>query len=78
MKLFGHPVHPMSIVFPVGLFATAVVFDILYSIIGNADFSTVSFYMIAAGVVGGFLAAIFGFIDSRGLPNKSRAKNIGG
>lgn len=48
MKLFGHPVYPMLIVFPVGLFATAFVFDILYLIIGNADFSTVSFYMIAA------------------------------
>ena len=33
--------------------------------------------MIAAGVLGGLLAAIFGFIDWLALPNGSRAKNIG-
>jgi uncharacterized membrane protein len=33
--------------------------------------------MIAAGVLGGLLAAIFGFIDWLALPNNSRAKNIG-
>ena len=78
MKIFGHPVHPMLVVFPVGLFATAVVFDILYLILGNPVFPTVSFYMIAAGVVGGLLAAIFGLMDWLGLPNSSRARFIGG
>jgi uncharacterized membrane protein len=78
MKIFGHPVHPMLVVFPVGLFATAVIFDILYLILGRPVFPTVSFYMIAAGVVGGLLAAIFGLMDWLGLPNNSRAKFIGG
>jgi uncharacterized membrane protein len=78
MKIFGHPVHPMLVVFPVGLFATAVVFDILHLSLGNPVFPTVSFYMIAAGVVGGLLAAIFGLMDWLGLPNNSRAKFIGG
>ena len=30
-KLFGHSVHPILIVFPLGLFATAVVFDAISS-----------------------------------------------
>jgi uncharacterized membrane protein len=67
----------MLIVFPLGLLATAVIFDILYLIFGNRLFPTASYYMIAAGVLGGLLAAIFGFIDWTGLPNGSRAKNIG-
>ena len=78
VKLFGHPVHPMLIVFPAGLFTAAVIFDILYLILGNPILTTVSFYMIAVGVIGGLLAAIFGFIDWLGLPNNSRAKSIGG
>ena len=78
VKLFGHPVHPMLIVFPVGLFATAVIFDIVYLATGNPVFPAVSFYVIAAGVVGGLLAAIFGLIDWLALPNNSRAKGIGG
>lgn len=77
VKLFGHPVHPMLIVFPLGLLATAVIFDILFLIFGNRLFPTASYYMIAAGVVGGLLAAIFGFIDWVALPNNSRAKSIG-
>ena len=77
VKLFGHPVHPMLIVFPLGLLATAVIFDILYLIFNNRLLPTASYYMIAAGVLGGLLAAIFGFIDWLALPSGSRAKNIG-
>ena len=77
VKLFGHPVHPMLIVFPLGLLATAVIFDILYLSSGNRLLPTASYYMIAAGILGGLLAAIFGFIDWLALPNGSRAKNIG-
>ena len=77
VKLFGHPVHPMLIVFPLGLLATAVIFDILYLIFNNRLLPTASYYMIAAGILGGLLAAIFGFIDWLALPNGSRAKNIG-
>jgi uncharacterized membrane protein len=67
----------MLIVFPLGLLATAVIFDILFLIFNNRLLPTASYYMIAAGVLGGLLAAIFGFIDWLALPNGSRAKNIG-
>ena len=76
-KLFGHPIHPMLIVFPIGLLATAVIFDIIYLVTRNPVLPSVSFYMIAAGTVGGLLAAIFGFIDWMALPGNSRAKSIG-
>jgi uncharacterized membrane protein len=76
-KLFGHPIHPMLVVFPLGLLASAVLFDILYLTTANPAFPTVSFYMIATGVIGGLLAAIFGFIDWLGLPSNSRARSLG-
>lgn len=76
VKILGHPVHPMLIVFPLGLLATAVVFDILFMTTGNQAFPTVSYYLIAAGVIGGLTAAIFGFIDWLGLPANSRARTI--
>src|SRR5512144_1110463 len=78
VKFFGHPVHPILIVFPIGLLATSLIMDILYLITRNTLLTTASYYMIAAGVVGGLLAAIFGFIDWLGLPGDSRAKRIGG
>ena len=69
VKLLGHPVHPMLTVYPLGLLSMAVIFDILYLVLGNRLLPTASYYMIAAGVLGGLLAAIFGFIDWLALPN---------
>ena len=41
-KLFGHPIHPMLIVFPLGLLATAVIMDLIYLFTGNEALATVS------------------------------------
>jgi len=76
-KLFGHPIHPMLIVFPLGLFATAVAFDIVGLIQGEASWFGISYWMIAAGIIGGLLAAVFGLIDWVGIPSGTRAKTIG-
>src|SRR5688500_893729 len=77
LKLLGHPVHPMLIVFPLGLLSTAVVFDVLYAVTGNGDLATFSFWAIAAGVVGGLAAAIFGLVDWLAIPKETRAKSVG-
>jgi uncharacterized membrane protein len=77
VKLFGHPIHPMLIVLPLGLLSAAVVFDIVYLATGEEAFSTVAFWNIAAGVVGGLAAAIFGALDWFHIPRDTRAKRIG-
>jgi len=76
-KLFGHAIHPILIVYPLGLLSTAVVFDIIYLITVNPTWSTVAFWMIAAGVIGGLMAAAFGLVDYINIPNGTRAKRIG-
>ena len=76
-KLFGHAIHPVMIVFPLGLLATGVVFDVIYLIWGNPTMATVAYYMIAAGIIGGFLAAPPGWIDWFAIPAGTRAKSVG-
>src|SRR5215207_633516 len=76
ITFLGHPIHPMLVVFPLSLFATSVIFDILYISTRNFDLPTVSYYLIGAGLIGGLLAAIFGAIDWLGLPANSRAWNL--
>ena len=76
-KLLGHPIHPMLIVFPLGLFATAVAFDIVGLAQSDASWFGISYWMIAAGIIGGLLAAVFGLIDWWGIPSGTRAKRIG-
>jgi uncharacterized membrane protein len=77
VKFAGHPVHPMLIVFPLGLLATAVIFDIVYLVSGNTQWTTVAYYMIGAGVIGGLAAAVFGWLDWFAIPGGTRAKRIG-
>jgi uncharacterized membrane protein len=77
VKLLGHPIHQMLIVFPLGLLATAVVFDVVYLIWGNSIFATVAFWMIIAGIIGGFISAPFGAIDWLAIPSGTRAKSVG-
>jgi uncharacterized membrane protein len=76
-KLFGHAAHPILIVFPLGLLATAVIFDAISILTGAGGWSEIAFWMIAAGIIGGVAAAIFGLIDWLAIPSDTRAKAIG-
>ena len=76
-KLLGHPVHQMLIVFPLGLLAMAVIFDLLTLGLDQGYWSEIAYWMIASGVITGLLAAPFGFIDWLAIPSGTRAKRIG-
>jgi uncharacterized membrane protein len=76
-RLLGHPVHQMLIVFPLGLLATAEIFDIIHIVVGKPVIATVAYWMIAAGIIGGLIAAPFGWIDWFYIPRGTRAKSVG-
>lgn len=77
VKFLGHPVHQMLIVFPLGLLATAIIFDLLHLVSGNGYWSEIAYWLMLAGVIGGVAAAPFGLIDWLGLPSGTRAKRVG-
>jgi uncharacterized membrane protein len=77
VRALGHPVHPMLIVFPLGLFVTAVVFDVLHLATDNEVFGQVGYWNIVAGIVGAVLAAATGLADWTGIPRNTRAKRVG-
>ena len=76
-KAVGHSIHQQLIVFPLGLLATAVVFDVLGLLTDVEGFTTASYYMIAAGVLSGLLAAVFCTIDYLAVPGGTRARRVG-
>ena len=76
-KLFGHSIHQMLIVFPLGLLGMGVVFDIVFMITDHPMFTAVSYWMMVAGIAGGLVAAPFGLFDWLAIPPKSRAKRVG-
>jgi len=77
VKLLGHPVHQMLVVFPLGLLATAVLFDVIYLASERPMMAAVAYWMIVAGIVGGLLAAPFGWLDWGSIPRDTRAKRVG-
>src|SRR4051812_41498598 len=76
-KLLGHPIHPMLIVFPLGLLATSLFFDLIYLATRDGKWTQMAEYLIGAGLIGGAVAAIFGLVDWLAIPNGTRAKAIG-
>jgi uncharacterized membrane protein len=76
-RLLGHHVHPMLVVFPLGVLAISVIFDIAYLSTENPVFAETAYWNILAGVIGGLAAAVFGVWDWLTIPAKTRAKRIG-
>ena len=76
-KAAGHAVHQQLIVFPLGLLATAVVFDLIGLVTDDGRFASASYLMIGAGVLMGVVAAVFGLIDYLAIPRGTRARRIG-
>ncbi len=77
VKLFGHPIHPMLIVFPLGLLIMAFILDLVYAATQNATWAMISYYNIIFGIIGGLIAAVFGFLDWLAIPDGTRAKRVG-
>jgi uncharacterized membrane protein len=77
VRLFGHSVHQMLIVFPLGLLGMSAVFDLLFFGTDQGIFAAVAYWMIVAGLVGGLLAAPFGLIDWLAVPKNTRARRLG-
>ena len=58
-----HPIHPMLIVFPIGLWIFSLISDLIFILRQNVLWNDIAFYTMLGGLVGALLAAIPGFID---------------
>ena len=77
VKLLGHPVHQMLVMFPLGLLGTSVVFDLIHIVRDSGFAAAVAHMLISAGLIAGVLAAPFGFLDWRAIPPNTRARAVG-
>jgi uncharacterized membrane protein len=71
-RIAKHPIHPMLVVFPIGLWVAALVFDIVHAFTGNPLWRTLAFWNIAGGIVGALAAAVPGLIDYREMQGRAR------
>ena len=77
INFLGHPVHPMLIVFPLGLLPAAVACDIVFLVHGGPHWAHMAYWLIVAGILSGIAAAICGFADWLALESGTRAKRLG-
>jgi uncharacterized membrane protein len=58
-----HPLHPMLVVVPLGLWVAALAFDIAAAFTTNGTWRTIAFWNIIGGIIGALVAAVPGFLD---------------
>jgi uncharacterized membrane protein len=59
-----HPIHPMLVVFPIGLWIFSLICDLIgLSVATAAVWFTVALYAMGGGLIGALIAAVPGLID---------------
>jgi uncharacterized membrane protein len=64
----GHPLHPMVVPFPIAFLVGALVADIVFSATTDPFWARAAFWLLAAGIVMGAVAAILGLVDFLSIP----------
>lgn len=68
-SIAGHPIHPMLVPIPIGLWIFSLVCDLIHA--GgstNPAWTTVALYTMGGGIAGALLAALPGLVDLLSLP----------
>ena len=77
-QIKSHPIHPMLVSFPIGLWVASFFFDVFGVLRGDPALWSAGFYMEIAGCVGALLAAVPGAMDYfLSIPPSSSAKKRG-
>lgn len=63
VAIAGHPLHPLSIIFPIAFLAAALGTDFGYWLTHRSFWAEASLWLIGAGLAGGVVAAAIGMSD---------------
>lgn len=63
MSIGGHPIHPMLIHFPVAALIGLLGTDLAYILTGDPFWARASIWLVAVGVIGGWVSGSVGLLD---------------
>lgn len=63
VAIAGHPLHPLSVIFPIAFLAGALGTDFGYWLTHDPFWARASLWLLGAGLAGGVVAAIIGLSD---------------
>jgi len=75
-RIADHPIHPMLVALPIGMWVFTLIGDIVYAAGGSIAWSAAAFYTMGVGLLGALAAAIPGLIDLVSM-SPGRARTIG-
>ena len=70
----NHPIHPMLVVFPIGLWVFSLVSDFVFLLGNNLLWADIAFYAMLGGFIGALLAAVPGLIDMYSIADPESGK----
>lgn len=76
-KVFGHAVHPMLVMFPLGAFGFSVASDALHTWLGQPRYAQAARQALDFGLASALLAAPFGTVDWLAVPRATRPRRLG-
>ncbi len=77
IKLFGHPLHPMLVAYPIAFYTSTLVGFVIYAVTNDHFWLRLTLAANTAAVGMAAIAAVPGFIDWAGIPRGTRAKTHG-
>ena len=63
VAIAGHPLHPLSVIFPIAFLAAALGSDVGYWLTNDPFWARASLWLVGLGLAGGVVAAIIGMSD---------------
>ncbi|MBW4613887.1 MAG: DUF2231 domain-containing protein [Desmonostoc vinosum HA7617-LM4] len=63
VAIAGHPLHPLSVIFPIAFLAAALGSDVGYWLTNDFFWARASLWLIGLGLAGGILASLIGISD---------------
>jgi uncharacterized membrane protein len=63
LQFAGHPLHPMVVAFPIALYVTGFICDVLFALLHDPFWASMAFWSLVFGVIGNLGAAVTGLPD---------------
>lgn len=77
VRVAGHPVHPMFVMFPIALLPIMLGLDALYAFLGDEAFWRIGFWAALAGLGTALVAIVTGIPDMAAIPDGTKAHRKG-
>lgn len=76
VNIFGHPIHPIIVIFPIGFLSGACGSDLGYLLTQDPFWARASIWLIGAGLVTAIASAVIGMFDFINIP-RARKRRAG-